>query len=330
MTISPLTLHTWELPLLSRAQEAHLAVAGTAMPRIAAHNPPILERAYAYCERVTAAHSRSFYWATQLLPRHKRQAIRALYAFCRVSDDIVDRPGKSQSADLLEHTLLHWRRQALSQPIYTDMPSDVTAHDLIALAWADTRARYAIPACYAEQLIDGVARDFQQTRYRTFADLAAYAYGVASTVGLMSMHVIGYADKDAIPYAIKLGVALQLTNILRDVGEDWRSGRLYLPLDELDAYALTEEDIAAGRINERWRACMRFQIARNRCLYAEAWPGISLLNRDGRLAVAAASELYRAILDDIEAHDYDVFSRRAHVDTWGKLRRLPLIGWHSR
>jgi phytoene synthase len=330
MTISPLTLHTWELPLLSRAQEAHLAVAGTAMPRIAAHNPPILERAYAYCERVTAAHSRSFYWATQLLPRHKRQAIRALYAFCRVSDDIVDRPGKSQSADLIEHMLLHWRRQALSQPTYTDMPSDVTAHDLIALAWADTRARYAIPACYAEQLIDGVARDFQQTRYRTFADLAAYAYGVASTVGLMSMHVIGYADKDAIPYAIKLGVALQLTNILRDVGEDWRSGRLYLPLDELDAYALTEEDIAAGRINERWRACMRFQIARNRCLYAEAWPGISLLNRDGRLAVAAASELYRAILDDIEAHDYDVFSRRAHVDTWGKLRRLPLIGWHSR
>jgi phytoene synthase len=330
MAVSPLTLQTWELPLLSRAQEAYLAVAGTATPRIAAHNPRILERAYDYCERVTAAHSRSFYWATQLLPREKRQAIRALYAFCRVSDDIVDRPRKRQSADQTEHALLRWRRQAMSQAVYTDMPSGVAAHDLIAVAWADTRARYAIPACYAEQLIDGVARDFQQTRYRTFAELAAYAYGVASTVGLMSMHVIGYASEDAIPYAIKLGVALQLTNILRDVGEDWRSGRLYLPLGELDASALTEEDIAAGRVDERWRAFMRFQIARTRCLYAEAWPGISLLNRDGRFAVAAASELYRAILDDIAAHDYDVFSRRAHIGAWGKLRRLLLIGWRSR
>ena len=160
--------------------------------------------------------------------------------------------------------------------------------------------------------------------------MAAYSYGVASTVGLMSMHIIGYSDSDAVLYAIKLGVALQLTNILRDVSEDWRRGRLYLPLEELAAHGLSEADVEAGQVDDRWRAFMRFQIARNRDLYAEALPGIAFLNREGRLAVAAAAELYRAILNDIEAHDYDVFSRRAYVNAWNKLRRAPGIWWRSR
>ncbi len=127
-----------------------------------------------------------------------------------------------------------------------------------------------------------------------------------------------------------MGVALQLTNILRDVGEDWRSGRLYLPLEELGSFGLSETNVAEGRVDDSWRAFMRFQIARTQALYAEAWPGIALLNKDGRFAVAAAGALYRAILDDIETHDYDVFSRHAHVSTLGKLRRLPGIWWRSR
>jgi phytoene synthase len=149
-------------------------------------------------------------------------------------------------------------------------------------------------------------------------------------VGLMSMHIIGFAGNEAIPYAIKLGVALQLTNILRDVGEDWRAGRVYVPLDELVAFGLRQADLERGQVDDRWRALMRFQITRNRRLYAEAWPGIALLSGDGRFAVAAAGELYRAILDDIEAHDYDVFHRRAHVSMWDKARRLPGIWWRSR
>ena len=144
--------------------------------------------------------------------------------------------------------------------------------------------------------IDGVARDLDQARYATFDDLTAYAYGVASTVGLMSMRIIGYRSAAAIPYAIKLGVALQLTNILRDVGEDWRAGRVYLPADELAAFGLSEEDVARGQVDDRWRDFMRFQIERNRRLYAEAWPGIELLNEDGRFAIAAAGDLYRRIL----------------------------------
>ena len=178
---------------------------------------------------------------------------------------------------------------------------------------------------YAEQLIEGVRRDLTISRYATFQDLTGYCYGVASTVGLMAMHVIGYRDEEAVPYAIKLGVALQLTNILRDVGEDWSMARVYLPQDELAAFDITEADLAAGTVNPRWVEFMRFQIERNRRLYREAIPGIAMLHRDGRFAIAAAADLYSAILGDIERHGGDVFHRRAHVSALGKLRRLPRI-----
>jgi phytoene synthase len=143
------------------------------------------------------------------------------------------------------------------------------------------------------------------------------------------MHIVGFENRDAVPYAIKLGIALQLTNILRDIGEDWLSGRLYLPQDELAAFGLTEADIAAGRVDARWRDFMRFQIERVHSLYDEAAPGIAYLSSDGRFAIAAAADLYRAILADIERHDYNVFHRRAHLSAWAKLSRLPGIWWNS-
>jgi phytoene synthase len=215
-----------------------------------------------------------------------------------------------------------WRlRTSLDHP-----PDD----DLVAVAWADTRARYQIPRRYTQQLLDGVARDLRQRRYQTFEELASYAYGVASTVGLMSMHIVGFSGSEAIPYAVKLGVALQLTNILRDVAEDWGRGRLYLPQEELAAFGLGEADLTAGRVDGRWRRFMRFQLERNRRLYQEAWPGINVLDGDGRLAIAAAAAIYRAILDDIEAHDYDIFRRRARVSSWGKLRLIPGLWWRTR
>ncbi len=145
----------------------------------------------------------------------------------------------------------------------------------------------------------------------------------------MSMHIIGFSGVAAVPYAIKLGVALQLTNILRDVAEDWRAGRVYLPAEDLRAFDISEDDIAHGRVTERWRALMHFQITRARQFYAQSWPGVAMLHGDGRFAVAAASSLYEAILDDIEAHRCDVFSRRAHVSALGKAARLPLIWWRA-
>ena len=308
--------HTWEHNLLDLATEA-LHIHNEQPKAALTFEETLLENAYSHCESLTAVNSRSFHLASGLLPRDKRRASRALYAFCRTSDDIVDRMEGDQAAQLAE-----WRRRATSEHPPTDDP--------VAVAWADARLRYDIPLRYAEQLIEGVARDFGQTRYATFADLTEYCYGVASTVGLMSMHIIGFSGPEAIPSAIKLGVALQMTNILRDVGDDWRLGRVYLPQDELAAHGLSEDDLAAGVVTDRWRAFMRFQLDRNRRLYAEAMPGISMLNNDGRFAIAAAADLYRGILNAIEANDYDVFTRRAYVGAWGKVRMLPGIWWRSR
>jgi len=307
--------HTWEHHLLSLAQEALHTVATTS--KQAKIDKTMLDQAYAYCRALTSKHSRSFYLASSLLPTDKQKAVRALYAFCRITDDIVDVSNGATKASLRT-----WRKRILS--------AHPAPNDLVAVAWTDARLRYQIPLRYAEQLINGVERDLYQTRYATFSDLTTYAYGVASTVGLMSMHIIGFTGPEAIPYAIKLGVALQITNILRDVADDWRAGRVYLPQEELEAFGLSEADLAHGQVDDRWRAFMRFQIQRNRQLYAEAWPGIGTLDSDGRFAITAAAQLYQGILDDIEAHDYDVFSRRAHVSGWGKLRMLPGIWWQSK
>ncbi len=308
------TLDTWEHKLLLRAYEPLRN--GSYIEQVVA-DCQTLEWAYDCCESFTRFHSRTFYLASALLPRAERRAVRALYAFCRVSDDLVDRAWGGDPQAGLEA----WRRRSLS--------SSPAPEDWVVLAWTDTCARYRIPVQYAEQLIEGVARDLRITRYTTFDDLASYAYGVASTVGLMAMHIVGFVGEIAIPYAVKLGVALQLTNILRDVGEDWRNGRLYLPQEELAAFGLSEADIAAGLVTEEWRRFMQFQIERARRLYAESLPGIALLNWGGRFAIAAAAELYQGILDDIEAHGWDNLRRRAYLDRWEKARRLPGIWWRA-
>lgn len=302
----------WETLLLARAHEALESRPHGAAPRASRGE---LARAYDRCAGITQRHSATFHLASALLPAPKRRAVRALYAFCRITDDLVDRARDAER-------LAAWRQVALS----TAPPAD----DPVALAWADARLRHGIPARYAEQLIDAVAGDLTPPEHRTFDDLAAYGYGVASTVGLMAMHIIGFAGPAAVPYAVRLGVALQLTNILRDVGEDVREGRVYLPADELAAHGLTHDDLARGVVDDRWRRFMAFQIDRNRRLYAEAMPGIALLHRDGRLAIAAAAELYRGILDDIATHDGDVFRRRAGLGRGAKLRRLPGIWWRAR
>ncbi len=314
MALESLEMTPWETKLLHLAHHAldHNSI-----------NEPIntgrehLVQAYAHCAAITKQHSRTFYLASRLLPKEQRRAVQALYAFCRVSDDLVDKESDNQ-----HQRILQWRQESLANhpPIY----------NLVALAWADARANFNIPRRYAEQLLDGVTSDLMHTRYETFSELSQYCYGVASTVGLMAMHIVGYEGDKAIPYAIKLGVALQLTNILRDVQEDWENGRLYLPLEELRMFNLDESDIARGEVTPCWRAFMRFQIRRARQLYDEALPGVAMLGKSGRFAIAAAAELYRAILDDIEEHDYDVFSRRAHTSKQEKLAHLPGIWWRSK
>ena len=274
-----------------------------------------LYHAHNYCKTITYIHSKSFYMASSLLPKDKRMAVRALYAFCRTSDDIIDLQGK-QAADDLEM----WRIRGLI--------GNPRANDPVSIAWADARKRYNIPSKYAHQLLDGVARDIDFKRYQHFSELVDYCYGVASTVGLMSMHIIGFRDKSAIRYAIKLGVALQLTNILRDIAEDFSMGRVYLPQEELDQFGIEDRHLVYGIVDDRWKSFVKFQIERARNIYKEAWPGIGLLHPSGRLPIAAAATFYKGILDRIEENDYDVFSSRSHLDKWDKLKMIPGL-WYN-
>lgn len=276
-----------------------------------------LQQAFAYTEQLTRRHSATFYTATGLLPAAARRAIRALYAFCRTTDDLVD----LETATLAD--VERWRSEA-RLPAHRQV-------DPTLRAWAQIREHYAVDLRYQEELIDGVTLDLRQQRYETWADLRRYCYLVASTVGLLSMPIIGLAAgatfTQARPYAITLGIALQLTNILRDIGEDAQRGRVYLPLEDLRRFGLTPDDILHGVRDERFVALLRFEIERAQALFDEALPGIALLAPAARPAVGAAALLYRAILRRIESIDYDVHRRRAHTTGWEKLALLPGILW---
>lgn len=272
-----------------------------------------LSDAYLVCEGITRQYSRSFFLSTHLLPLEKRRAIRALYAFCRMSDELVDRPGADAWQSLASWVAL------------VDAPKAAPGNPVL-VAWQDVIARYGVPRMLIDELLAGMAMDLTVSRYRTFDDLWLYCYRVASVVGLISLYILGTRE-GAMSYAIQLGVALQLTNILRDVGEDAVRGRIYLPQEDLMRFHLSDADIFAGCRDERFRALMRFESARAHRLYDGAWPGISLISPDSRLAVGTAAETYRGILARIIVQDYDVFSRRASVPLREKLIILLGVWW---
>ncbi len=305
-----MTLAPWERELLALARGD-----GTALPAGRAGASAVEAGDFARCDAITREHSRTFYVATRLLPGAKRRAIRALYAFCRVADDIVDEPGDDR-----EGRLRAWGAAGTGEAGADGDP--------VLRAWAATRDAYAIPTHLPAQLVDALAGDLRHRGFDDFPALARYCYGVAATVGLMSMRIIGSRGDPAL-YAIRLGVAMQLTNVLRDVAEDWENGRVYLPRDEMGRFGVTDEHLAKGVVDERWRAFMKFQVARARALYAGARPGVGLLDGDGRLAVTAALELYSRILDDIERREYDVFRGRASVPGWRRAALLPLAVWRA-
>ncbi|MCS7060862.1 MAG: phytoene/squalene synthase family protein, partial [Anaerolineae bacterium] len=221
------------------------------------------DAAYRHCDTITRRFSKSFYFSTAFLPPPTRRAIRALYAFCRLTDDLVDAPqrvsgvtaGRGGAQEIAE-----WRRQAR-------LPARVQRHPVL-FAWAETRERYQIPHQHIEELIEGCAMDLTVHRYETFEALRVYCYRVASTVGLISMHIIGLSEatpstvEAAQGAAIELGIALQLTNILRDIGEDLKLGRIYLPQEDLERFHYTEDDLRRGVIDDRFKALMRFEIDR--------------------------------------------------------------------
>ncbi len=285
-----------------------------------------LQESYERCRQITAECSKTFYMGTLLMPEAKRRAIWAIYVWCRRTDELVDGP---QGKFTTESTLDHWESQL--ELLFSGHPKD----DL-DVAMVDTLEHFDLDIQPFRDMIAGQRMDLHRSRYDTFEELKLYCYRVAGTVGLMSTTVMGMDTTiNAAPWrqlnpvvppiqeAVSLGIANQLTNILRDVGEDARRDRIYLPLEDLALFDYTEEDLFKGVIDDRWRALMRFQIQRSLKYYQEAESGIGRLHPDARWPVWSALMLYRKILEVIVENDYDVFNRRAFVPRTRKLLCLP-------
>jgi 15-cis-phytoene synthase len=287
-----------------------------------------LSESYEFCRQVTAEYSKTFYLASLLIPKEKRRAIWAIYAWCRRTDELVD---GLKSRFTTPETLKLWEKQLES--VFAGY-----AVDDADVALVDTVKKFSMKIYPFRDMIAGQLMDLHRSRYETFEELDLYCYRVAGTVGLMTTDIIGLEsnelaapwEKDK-PYdpsqeAIALGMAMQLTNILRDVGEDAQRGRIYLPLEDLKRFNYTEDDLMKGVVDDRWRALMRFQIQRAREYYNKAEKGIRYLIPDSRWPIWAALMFYQGILDAIERNQYDVFTKRAFVSKGGKVVYLP-ISW---
>jgi phytoene synthase len=262
-----------------------------------------VEEAYAEVERLTRARARNFAYGIMILPKAKRRAIAAIYAFAREVDDIADgeAPADEKRTKLEE---LHRR---------LDLPPD---GDAMWTALADARARFPINEQALHDLVDGGLADLDRQRYETFDELRNYCAHVAGAVGVACIGVYG-ADQPQ--RAEALGIALQLINVMRDVREDWQLGRVYLPQDELMSFGVAEEDIAAGRVTPAWQALMAYQSARARTYLGEGLSLLSYLDRRSAACVGTFAGLYRATLERIEAKGFDVFDGPPRLTTLTKL-----------
>ncbi len=268
-----------------------------------------LAEAYRACRAITREGAKNFYYAFLTLPGPKRQAIYAAYAFCRICDDIADEPDPDgdrarRLADV----------RASLQAAYAGAPrGDVFT------ALHDAVTRYSIPQRYFEDVIKGVEMDLSKKRYATFDELREYCYYVASAVGLICIEVCTFSDPKAVEYAIDLGIAMQLTNILRDVEQDTASGRIYLPQEDLHRFGYTEEELKAGVMNDSFRALMKFEADRARSFFASGSRLMPLLDRRARACPATMAGIYRRILDRIEAEGFNVFGRRVGLSKATKI-----------
>lgn len=266
-----------------------------------------LEPLYRQAAAETAKGSKSFYFATRFFPPDLARAAHSVYWFCRYTDDLAD---ECETVEQGRRDIEEWSARLNNAEAGGD------AHPVLRL-FLYTASEYEIPLEYAHELIEGMRMDLTQNRYADFATLRLFCYRVASVVGLMMSCVIGFenpADREsALPHAIDLGIAMQLTNILRDVGEDRDRGRIYLPQDEMARFGYREEQLLAGERNEAFSNLMSFQVERARAFYEKGNVGIPLLNIRGRFAVKIASDVYREILQRLATSGFDVFEDRAVV-----------------
>jgi 15-cis-phytoene synthase len=286
-----------------------------------------LAQSYEYCSELTRQTAHNFRFSFMTLPADKRRSMDALYAFNRVTDDLGDEEGVP--LDLRKTRLASWReslRIALGcGPNLSDSKNPDTAE--VGTFWdhpaqpaiADMAQRHKIPSEYLFAVIDGVEMDLHGVEMQTFADLERYCYHVAGAVGLCCIHVWGFRGDEAIPLAIDCGLALQLTNILRDIDEDARLGRIYLPREDLERFGYGEEDIRNHVVDERFFRLMQFETERTKAYYSRAERLFQHLEPPGRRILRAMLDIYGGLLREIECRNFDIYSKRVSIPKWKKL-----------
>lgn len=289
---------------------------------------PELQRSYLACRALNAKHGKTYFLATRLLPPKKRPHVHALYGFARYADEIVDDLSSTLSPDEKREWLEAW-----SERILADLRNGRSS-DEIGMALIDTVNRFQIPIEYFEAFLHSMAMDLTVTDYRTFEALHEYVYGSAAVIGLQMVHVLGVRDRADLSAALegaqKLGIAFQLANFIRDVGEDLKRGRVYLPLEELSRFGIDRERLEKGIVDEKFVEAMRFQIERVRTLKREADLTIPLLVPEAAGCIRAASELYCGIVDEVEKIEYQVFTRRAKTSLARRLKTAVPQWWQAR
>jgi phytoene synthase len=273
-----------------------------------------LEASYAECKRLNSLHGKTYYLATLLLPQAKRKYVHALYGFARYADEIVDDLASTLTVQEKADALGVWGKKILQ-----DLKSG-QSNDAIGRALIDTVNTFVIPHEHFEAFLHSMTMDLTVQEYQTYEDLLEYVYGSAAVIGLEMVPVLGVLQDGAYECAKKLGIAFQLANFIRDVGEDLDRGRIYLPITELAEHGVTREMLEERVLTPQIISALKFQIARVRQLQQEATPGIQMLAASSRPCIEAASELYCGIVDEVEKIGYDIFNKRAKTSTARRLR----------
>ena len=279
---------------------------------------PKLRASYQECKRLNSIHGKTYYLATLLLPPAKRPHVHALYGFARYADEIVDDLASNLTLDEKALLLKKWSEQVLS-----DIKSG-SSNDPIAAAVVDTTSRFKIPIAHFEAFLHSMNMDLTVRQYQTYEDLHEYVYGSAAVIGLQMVSVLGTISPDAVTSANeaaeKLGIAFQLANFIRDVGEDLDRGRVYLPMTELEAHGVNRQMLEERVITPQIKSALKEQIQRVRRLQNESTAGIKLLTPGARECIQAASQLYCGIVDEVEKIDYQIFTKRAKTSNWRRTK----------
>jgi 15-cis-phytoene synthase len=279
-----------------------------------------VQNSYRYCREIARKRAKNFYYSFLLLDTQQRDSMCAVYAYMRYCDDLSDDPANSDK-EAVRRSIAMWRME-LNRALNSEAVSEETGDHILWPAFADTVKRYDIPHRFFHEMIDGILSDLEPQRMETFDELYRYCYQVASVVGLTIIHIFGFDSIRALLLAEKCGVAFQLTNILRDVREDAKLGRIYLPKTDLDKFGVTVDQLQSGSENEEFRNLMRFEADRALAYYSESAPLLGMTHKKSRGSLWALREIYLNLLSRLERSNFEVLSRRVNVPKYVKIALL--------